>query len=109
MTDRFISGIVTSLCLIVTCGLAALLLAFYRGGMSLNWSATLIWLGAVSGIGFVAGFIMGTERATEMLAQLWGTADTRKPLLMLTLWGALISLWLLSYWFIRSNHFPTGA
>ena len=81
MADRVISGLLTSLCLVITCLLFAFFIASYRGGMSLNWGATFDWLGLIGVASFVIGFILGFDRTLELLAQLWGTAQNPKPML----------------------------
>lgn len=103
MADRVISGLLTSLCLVITCLLAAFFMATYRGGMSLNWGATFDWLGLIGVMGFLTGFILGFDKTLELVAQLWGTAQDPKPLLRAFLFIILISLWLLSYLFTGSD------
>lgn len=103
MADRIISGVLTALCLVITCLLFAFFMATYRGGMSLNWGATLDWLGLTGAISFTIGFALGFDRTLELLAQLWGTSQNPKPLLRAFLAVGLISLWLLSYHFTSSR------
>jgi hypothetical protein len=103
MADRIISGVLTSLCIAITCLFFAFFMATYRGGMSLNWGAAFEWIGSVGIIGFVAGFVMGFDRTLEMIAQLWGTAQNPNPALRAFLIVALITLWILSYHFTSSK------
>lgn len=103
MADRVISGLLTSLCLVITCLLFAFFMASYRGGMSLNWGATFDWLGLIGVMSFIIGFTLGFDRTLELLAQLWGTAQNPKPVLRAFLFIFLIFLWLLSYLFTGSD------
>ena len=103
MVDRFISGVIVSLSILTTCLLFAFFMSTYRGGMSLNWDATFVWLGLVGTMSFLIGFVLGFDRTLEILAQLWGTSQKPNAALRAFLIVALITLWVLSYHFTNSK------
>ncbi len=61
------------------------------------------WGSAVVLFAFAAGFVLGTERVTELLGHLWYTSEPRRPEITLTLWAVLVGVAVAGYlifWYV---------
>jgi hypothetical protein len=64
------------------------------------------WGSAVVLFAFVAGFVLGTERVTEVFGHLWYTAEPRRPGITLTLWTVLVGIAVAGYSIFWKFHAP---
>lgn len=107
--ERVVAGCLSALIMAVmtVCvPLGVLVLGHGRGlnlsvGVFKAFHAWGIGLIAVSGI---AGALLGTERITTILGQLWGTERPERPGVTLLLWAAVIGIGAVSYLMFGEHH-----
>ena len=101
--DRFAAAVISALIigLIAFFGPAVVII----GGQWTNTLDDLVlvygtfpaWGSAIVLFAFVAGFVLGTERVTEVFGHLWYTAEPRRPGITFTLWAVLVGIAIAGY------------
>jgi hypothetical protein len=108
LNDRFVAGLLSALMIAVMAIGTPIALLLLTRGRALEvfgvFGTFHTWGSAVVVLGWLAGFVLGSERSIVLFAHLWGTERPKNIRMTLSLWAALVGAAGINYWLFDQLH-----